>query len=92
VISGQSRMMYQYLEPEPEGAICPKRSMPQALHSSPHDTLPVSRTDASIANWLGSNIQGHRHEHSSDGQTARALSLDRSLLGLIFQRRYQPGD
>jgi hypothetical protein len=58
VISGQSRMMYQYLEPEPEGAICPKRSMPQALHSSPHDTLPVSRTDASNANWLGSNIQG----------------------------------
>ena len=59
MISGQSRKMYQYLEPEPEGAICPKRSMPQALHSSPHDTLPVSRTDASIANWPGSNIQGH---------------------------------
>ena len=33
--------MYQSLEPEPEGAICPKRSMPQALFSSPHDTLPV---------------------------------------------------
>ena len=33
--------MYQSLEPEPEGAICPKRSMPQATFSSPHDTLPV---------------------------------------------------
>ena len=33
--------MYQNLEPEPEGAICPKRSMPQSLLSSPHDTLPV---------------------------------------------------
>ena len=37
VISGQSRMMYQCLEPEPEGAILPKRSMPQGTDSSPHD-------------------------------------------------------
>jgi hypothetical protein len=44
VMSGRSRMMYQNLELEPEGAICPKRSKPQALHSSPHDTLPVSIT------------------------------------------------
>ena len=29
VISGPGRMMYQSLEPEPEGAIFPKRSMPQ---------------------------------------------------------------
>jgi hypothetical protein len=36
--------MYQSLELEPEGAICPKRSKPQALRSSPHDTLPVSIT------------------------------------------------
>jgi hypothetical protein len=43
-MSGRSRMMYQNLELEPEGAICPKRSKPQALHSSPHDTLPVSIT------------------------------------------------
>ena len=76
MISGQSRMMYQYLEPEPEGAICPKRSMPQALHSSPHDTLPVSRTDASIANWLGSNIQGHPKSPTS---TSADCSLSQQL-------------
>ena len=29
VMSGRGRMMYQYLEPKPEGAICPKRSKPQ---------------------------------------------------------------
>src|SRR4051812_20850378 len=57
-MSGRSRMMYQSLQPEPEGAICPKRSTPQALHSSPHDTPPVSHTDVSSAYWLGSNIQG----------------------------------
>ena len=34
--------MYQSLEPEPEGAIFPQRSLPQDMHSSPHDT------DASI--------------------------------------------
>jgi hypothetical protein len=28
VISGQSRMMYQSLKPEPEGAIFAERSMP----------------------------------------------------------------
>ena len=54
VISGQSRMMYQCLEPKPEGAIFSKRSMPQGTDSSPHDTA------ASIANWLESNIQGHK--------------------------------
>jgi hypothetical protein len=37
VMSGQGRMMYQYLEPEPEGAISSKRSMPQGAKSSPHD-------------------------------------------------------
>jgi hypothetical protein len=44
VISGLGRIMYQRLEPEPEGAICPKRSKPQAVHSSPHGTQPVSST------------------------------------------------
>jgi hypothetical protein len=52
VISGRRRMMYQSLEPEPEGAICLQRSLPQALHSSPHDT------DTSITYWLEMNIQG----------------------------------
>ena len=37
VMSGQSRMMYQSLKPEPEGAIFPKRSVPQEDNSSPHD-------------------------------------------------------
>jgi len=49
VISGLSRIMYQRLVPEPEGAICPKRSTPQALHSSPHGTQPVSDTGR---NWI----------------------------------------
>ena len=52
VMSGQSRMMYQCLQPKPEGAIFSKRSKPQDAVSSPHDT------GASIANWLESNIQG----------------------------------
>ena len=50
--------MYQSLVPEPEGAICPQRSTPQAIQSSPHDTQPVSHTDVSVANWLVLNIQG----------------------------------
>jgi hypothetical protein len=58
-MSGQSRMMYQYLAPEPEGAIFCKRSMPQVTYSSPHDTFPVSHTNPSIANWQESNIQGN---------------------------------
>jgi hypothetical protein len=45
VISGLGRIMYQRLVPEPEGAICPKRSKPQANISSPHGTQPVSNTD-----------------------------------------------
>ena len=53
VISGQSRMMYQSLKPEPEGAIFAKRSMPQETNSSPHDAR------ASIANWPESTIQGN---------------------------------
>ena len=52
VISGQSRKMYQYLEPKPEGIILPKRSMPQEAERAPHDT------GTSIANWLEWNIQG----------------------------------
>ena len=52
VISGRSRKMYQSLEPEPEGAIFPKRSGPQEDNSSPHDA------GTSMANWLETNIQG----------------------------------
>ena len=52
VISGQSRMMYQSLKPEPEGAILSKRSVPQGTDSTPHDA------DASMTNWLETNIQG----------------------------------
>ena len=52
VISGQGRMMYQSLEPEPGGAILPKRSKPQEVNSSPHDA------GASMADWLETNIQG----------------------------------
>jgi len=52
VISGQGRMMYQSLEPEPEGAIFRKRSVPQEDYSTPHDA------GASMANWLETNIQG----------------------------------
>ena len=52
VISGPGRMMYQSLEPEPEGAICCKRSMPQDDYSTPHDA------GASMGHWLESNIQG----------------------------------
>ena len=52
VMSGRGRMMYQCLQPEPEGAILPKRSAPQEVTSSPHDA------DASMANWLETTIQG----------------------------------
>ena len=52
VISGQSRMMYQSLKPEPEGAILSKRSVPQGTDSTPHDA------GASMTNWLETNIQG----------------------------------
>jgi hypothetical protein len=52
VISGQCRMMYLSLEPEPEGAIFLKRSVPQETDSSPHDA------GASMADWLEVNIQG----------------------------------
>jgi hypothetical protein len=58
VISGQSRMMYQSLKPEPEGAILSKRSVPQEDNSSPHDA------EASMANWLETNIQGGRDSNS----------------------------
>jgi hypothetical protein len=44
--------MYQSLEPEPEGAILSKRSVPQGSYSTPHDA------GASMANWLKTNIQG----------------------------------
>jgi hypothetical protein len=69
VISGQSRMMYQSLEPEPEGAICPQRSLPQALHSSPHDT------DTSIAYWLEANIQGTFSCSGSRTMLARPVAM-----------------
>jgi len=52
VISGPGRMMYQSLAPEPEGAIFPKRSVPQEDYSTPHDA------GASMPNWLETNIQG----------------------------------
>ena len=52
VISGPGRMMYQSLEPEPEGAIFSKRSVPQGTYSTPQDA------GASMANWLKTNIQG----------------------------------
>src|SRR3954466_13609030 len=52
VMSGPGRKMYQSLEPKPEGTIFPKRSTPQEVDSSPHDT------GASFANWLAKNIQG----------------------------------
>ena len=38
--------------PEPEGAIFPKRSVPQEDYSTPHDA------GASMPNWLETNIQG----------------------------------
>ena len=60
VISGRGRMMYQCLEPKPEGTILSKRSKPQGTDSSPHDAR------ASIANWLKSNIQGN--EARRDGR------------------------
>jgi hypothetical protein len=37
VISGRGRMMYQNLQPKPEGTIFSKRSKPQGTYSSPHD-------------------------------------------------------
>ena len=60
--------MYQSLEPEPEGAIFQKRSMPQDMHSSPHDT------DTSIAYWLETNIQGRAAQGRSlvSGRTVHA--------------------
>ena len=57
--------MYQSLEPEPEGAICPKRSMPQALFSSPHDTLPVCLLAGII----------HTRHCSSDGTDRKGQAL-----------------
>ena len=67
VISGQGRMMYQSLEPKPEGAISSKRSKPQGRDSSPHDA------GASMANWLETNIQGTKYRRSgSDRGTGLA--------------------
>jgi hypothetical protein len=37
VMSGQSRKMYQNLEPKPEGTIFSKRSKPQGTDRTPHD-------------------------------------------------------
>ena len=44
VISGQSRMMYQSLKPEPEGAISSKRSVPQGATALLTTLVPVWRT------------------------------------------------
>ena len=52
VISGPGRMMYQSLEPKPEGAIFPKRSVPQGNTALLTTLAPV------CANWLETNIQG----------------------------------
>ena len=41
VISGQRRMMYQNLEPKPEGTIFSKRSMPQGTDRAPHDATTI---------------------------------------------------
>jgi hypothetical protein len=41
VISGQRRMMYQYLAPKPEGTIFSKRSMPQGTNRTPHDAATI---------------------------------------------------
>src|SRR5262249_50602386 len=37
--SGQSRMMYQSLQPKSEGTISPKRSKPQVGSRTPHDAV-----------------------------------------------------
>ena len=66
VISGRSRMMYQSLEPEPEGAILSKRSVPQGSYSTPHDA------GASMANWLKTNIQGFVAETLRDKASGRS--------------------
>jgi len=41
VISGQSRRMYQYLKPKPEGTIFSKRSKPQGSDRTPHDATTI---------------------------------------------------
>jgi hypothetical protein len=41
VISGPSRMMYQNLEPKPEGTISFKRSVPQGMDRTPHDATTI---------------------------------------------------
>ena len=41
VISGQGRMMYQSLEPKPEGTIFSKRSKPQGTDRTPHDAATI---------------------------------------------------
>jgi hypothetical protein len=64
--------MYQSLEPEPEGAICPQRSLPQATHSSPHDT------DTSIAYWLKTNIQGI----AASDRSPVSSTIDRRFVGM----------
>jgi hypothetical protein len=41
VISGQRRLMYQSLEPKPEGTIFSKRSKPQGTDRTPHDAATI---------------------------------------------------
>ena len=41
VISGPGRMMYQNLEPKPEGTIFDKRSKPQGSDRAPHDAATI---------------------------------------------------
>ena len=52
VMSGRGRMMYLCLEPKPEVTISSKRSKPQEVVSSPHDS------DTSMAYLLEWIIQG----------------------------------
>ena len=85
VISGQSRMMYQSLKPEPEGAILSKRSVPQGTDSSPHDA------GASMTNWLETNIQGDgsrfRPARKTPVPNAIKLSVNPDLLCTCDQLR-----
>jgi hypothetical protein len=67
VISGQSRMMYRSLRPEPEGAIFSKRSEPQGPFSTPHDA------GASMPNWLEWNIQGAITQYLSPRRIGMAM-------------------
>jgi hypothetical protein len=61
-----------------------KRSMPQATNSSPHDTIPASHTNPSIAIRLKSSIQGNeviqKNSIETQGDVAR-VGLKRDTPG-----------